>query len=110
MRTTLMALSMVATVGTAAAEVTVSIPLSINAIDSIISQTYSCGDGDAFSVQYVNAGANVLAILPVDGERRIFVNVVSASGAMWFQHLAHGTLLARTSGGPRATAPHWKTS
>lgn len=67
----------------AGADVTVSIPLDIGAMDSVTSHRYSCGDGQDFAVQYVNAGANALAILSVDGEERIFVNVVSASGARY---------------------------
>ncbi len=46
-------------------------------------ETYSCAGGEPFSVQYVNAGANALAILPIDGEARIFVNVMSGSGAKY---------------------------
>jgi len=83
MRTTLMALAMVATAGTAAADVSLSIPLSINGLDGVTSQTYSCGEAESLSVQYVNSGANSLAILPIDGEDRIFVNVVSGSGARY---------------------------
>lgn len=84
MRINLLALAMLAYTGAAtAAETTLSIPLKIGAMDSIHSQAYSCGDGEAFSVQYVNAGANALAIFPIDGEDRFFVNVVSASGARY---------------------------
>lgn len=83
MRTSLLTLAMLATAGAAAAEATLSIPLKSGTLDSVQSETYSCGDGEPFSVQYVNAGANALAILPIDGEDRIFVNVVSASGARY---------------------------
>ena len=83
MRISLLALAMFATAGTASAQATLSIPLASGTVDSVQSQTYSCDDGDSFSVQYVNAGANALAIFPIDGEDRIFVNVVSASGAKY---------------------------
>lgn len=83
MRISLLALAMFACAGAAAAEATLSIPLKSGTTDSVESVTYSCGDGEAFSVQYVNAGANALAIFPIDGEDRIFVNVVSASGARY---------------------------
>ena len=83
MRVSFLALAMVATAGTATAKTTLSIPLTIGEMDSVTSQTYSCAGGEPFSVQYVNAGANALAILPIDGEDRIFVNVVSASGARY---------------------------
>lgn len=83
MRISLLAPALLATTGAAAAQATLSIPLKAGAGDSVLSQTYSCGDGEAFSVQYVNAGPNSLAIFPIDGEERIFVNVVSASGAKY---------------------------
>ncbi len=83
MRTPILALAMVVGAGAAAAEVTLSIALGIAPADSIGSEFYVCDDGDQFAVRYVNSGANVLAIVPVDGETRIFVNVVSASGAKY---------------------------
>ncbi len=83
MHISLLAIAMVASAGAASAQATLSIPLAIGTADSVLSQTYACGDAEAFDVQYVNAGANALAILPVDGEERIFVNVVSASGAKY---------------------------
>jgi len=36
-----------------------------------------------FSVEYLNGAGNSLAIVPVDGDSRIFVNVVSGSGARY---------------------------
>ncbi len=83
MRISLMAIAMVASATAASAQVTLSIPLTIGTMDSVLSQTYACGDAEAFAVQYVNVGANSLAILPIDGEERVFVNVVSASGAKY---------------------------
>lgn len=83
MRISLMALAMFATTGPASADVTLSVPLMIGTTDSVLSRTYACGDADVFAVQYVTAGANALAILPIDGEERVFVNVVSASGARY---------------------------
>ncbi|SMX48799.1 MliC family protein [Maliponia aquimaris] len=83
MRVGPVAFTVLATAGAASAQATLSIPLERGTSDSVLSQIYACGDGGAFSVQYVNAGANALAILPIDGEDRIFVNVVSASGARY---------------------------
>ncbi|WP_255532641.1 MliC family protein [Paracoccus sp. IB05] len=55
--------------------------------------------GAPFTAQYVNAGANTLAILPIDGETRSFANVVSGSGAryasgqyIWLSKGANATL------------------
>lgn len=83
MRINLTALGLLMVAGAAQAEAIISIPLKIGATGSISAETYSCGDGEAFAVQYVNAGANILAILPIDGEERVFVNVLSASGARY---------------------------
>lgn len=83
MRISLLAIALFASASAATAQATLSIPLKIGTTDSVSSQTYACGDAEAFAVQYVNAGANALAILPIDGEERIFVNVVSASGAKY---------------------------
>nr|WP_246473058.1 MliC family protein [Pelagibacterium limicola] len=45
---------------------------------------YQCqGIDDSLTVEYVNAHPIFLAIVPVDGERLIFVNVISASGARY---------------------------
>ena len=45
--------------------------------------TYDCGSAGRRKVTYVNAEGNALAILHVDGNRRIFVNVASGSGARY---------------------------
>lgn len=44
---------------------------------------YDCGAAGRRKVTYVNAEGNALAILHVDGSRRIFVNVASGSGARY---------------------------
>ncbi|MEO6910213.1 MAG: MliC family protein [Edaphobacter sp.] len=36
-----------------------------------------------FTVEYLNAGENHLAVLPVHGKRLIFANVIAASGARY---------------------------
>lgn len=83
MRIGFLALGAIAIATAASAQATLSIPLTLGATGSVQAQSYSCEDGQAFSVQYVNAGANALALLPIDGEDRIFVNVVAASGARY---------------------------
>lgn len=67
----------------ASAEAVFSLQLGTEGRSTIISATYSCADGEPFAVQYVNAGANTLALLPIDGQERVFVNVVSGSGARY---------------------------
>lgn len=45
--------------------------------------TYRCTGMDPFEVEYVNAGPNTLAIVPIEGERLVFVTVMSGSGARY---------------------------
>lgn len=69
--------------GPALAQVAVTLPLEKGG--NVESVSYSCGtDGSTeFTVQYVNAGPNSLAIIPVGDADRIFVNVIAASGARY---------------------------
>ncbi len=60
----------------------ITIPLE-GAEAGITTARYSCAGGAAFAVQYVNAGENNLALIPVDGTERVFVQTVSASGARY---------------------------
>ncbi len=56
-----------------------------------IRATFACGsDGIAlglpsqpFTVKYLNAGENHLAVLPLHGKSMVFANVISASGARY---------------------------
>lgn len=50
---------------------------------SIQSARYACGGGKPFDVQYVNSGPNSLALLMLDGQEIVFVNVIAASGARY---------------------------
>jgi membrane-bound inhibitor of C-type lysozyme len=45
--------------------------------------TYTCEGAEPFDVEYVNAQPIFLAFVPVAGEKLIFVNVLSASGAKY---------------------------
>lgn len=83
MRIPLLALASLALAPAATAQVALSLPLALGPNDSVSTQTYTCGEAEPFRVHYINAGANALAILPIEGEDRIFVNVVSASGARY---------------------------
>jgi membrane-bound inhibitor of C-type lysozyme len=44
---------------------------------------YDCGQGKGRTVTYINGDPDHLAVVPVDGAKRIFVNVISASGARY---------------------------
>lgn len=61
----------------------VTVQLAAGEDISVTSASYSCAGGDPFTVQYVNSAANSLALIPVDGAERVFVNVISASGARY---------------------------
>ena len=73
-----------------------------------IHASFECGaDGVAlglpagpFTVEYLNAGENHLAVLPVHGQALVFANVISASGAryaagryIWWDAGARGVTL-----------------
>ena len=66
--------------GTALAQTTLSLPLDGATLNEV---TYLCDRGAMVEVDYLNAEANSLALLPIDGQQRIFVNVISASGARY---------------------------
>ncbi len=44
---------------------------------------YQCEGLEPFSVDFINAAPNFLAIIPVNGEKLVFANVVAASGARY---------------------------
>jgi membrane-bound inhibitor of C-type lysozyme len=44
---------------------------------------YDCGGSEPLTVDYINAAPNFLAIVPVDGQKLVFVTVLSASGARY---------------------------
>lgn len=69
--------------GPAQAQASLSLPVALGQDGSISSVRYCCADGTKLSVQYVNAGANSLALIPLKGETLIFVSVVSGSGARY---------------------------
>lgn len=70
------------TMAAAPAFADVGLTLALPGATALTSQTYRCGES-AFEVRYITAGGNSLAVLPVEGEERIFVNVISGSGARY---------------------------
>ena len=44
---------------------------------------YQCEGLEPFSVDFINAAPNFLAIVPVGGKKLVFVNVMSGSGARY---------------------------
>ena len=99
-----------------AEDLTVSLPgVEITRIQA----TFDCGaEGVAlglprgpFTVEYLNAGDNHLAVLPVNGKKLVFANVMSASGAryaagryIWWDAGGRGVTLYATGidGHPKA--------
>lgn len=48
------------------------------------SVTYSCSDGVERTAEYINVGqSNSLALIEIEGETLVFVNVLSGSGARY---------------------------
>ncbi len=75
-------LLLAASPGLAAVDLNVGINLSGDV--QIVTAIYGCGEGtEPLTVKYINAAPNFLAIVPVQGEDVVFVNVVSASGAKY---------------------------
>lgn len=87
-----------------AAKATLSLPIEIGAEGDVRSISYTCADGTDLTVQYINAGANSLAVIPLEGQDMIFVNVIAGSGARyvagareWWTKGNSGTLRDETS-------------
>jgi membrane-bound inhibitor of C-type lysozyme len=47
------------------------------------SHQYQCEGLEPFTVEFINAEPNFLAIVPVGPQKMVFVNVISASGAKY---------------------------
>ncbi|WP_182911487.1 MliC family protein [Paracoccus sp. JM45] len=67
--------------GMAHADIALTLPLGPDA--NVAVQDYSCDNGTTLSVQYINAGANQLAMIPLEGQDLLFVSAVSGSGARY---------------------------
>lgn len=67
-----------------ATQADVALSMNIDLEDAALTTvTYECGDAKPFDVLYATSGDDVLAVVPVDGDARIFVNVVAASGSRY---------------------------
>ncbi|WP_369385457.1 MliC family protein [Limimaricola cinnabarinus] len=64
--------------------------------------SYACGEDPSMQVRYVTSDSESLALVPIDSEQRVFVNVVAASGRV----MSPGS----TSGGSRVAAACSPTS
>lgn len=66
----------------AAAAADITLPTDAASVDRI-EAAYDCRKAGKITVLYVNAGSDSLAVVPVEGGRRIFVTVLSGSGARY---------------------------
>ncbi len=87
-----------------------SLSLQMGPQDELRSIRYSCNDGTELNVQYINTGANALAVMRLAGDDLIFVNVISGSGARyvsgareWWTKGAEATLRNETTGADPVT-------
>lgn len=109
-----LAASLLASPAFAAVELNVGINLSGDV--QIVTTPYGCGDTmPELTVRYINAQSNFFAIIPIEGEDVVFVNVISGSGAKyvsgvweWWNKGANATLLNVTEG--LDAAPVWTCS
>jgi membrane-bound inhibitor of C-type lysozyme len=71
-------------VSPAFAAVDLNVGINLTGDVQIVTTVYGCGEGiEPLTVKYINAAPNFFAILPIEGEDLVFVNVISASGAKY---------------------------
>jgi membrane-bound inhibitor of C-type lysozyme len=81
----LLATATLAPAMTQAVETSIEIELSTEADFERHIVLYECSEGEPFSVHYINAAPNFLALVPIadEAERHVFASVISASGARY---------------------------
>ena len=68
----------------ALAAVDLNVGINLSGDVQIVTTVYGCGEGtEPLTVKYINAAPNFFAIIPIEGEDVVFVNVISASGAKY---------------------------
>ena len=61
-----------------------SLSINIDLDDAVLTTvTYDCGMEEPVQVQYIVSEGDVLALVPIEGDARVFVNVVAGSGARY---------------------------
>jgi membrane-bound inhibitor of C-type lysozyme len=66
------------------AAVDLNVGINLNGDVQIVTAVYGCGEGtEPLTVKYINAAPNFFAIVPIEGEDVVLVNVISASGAKY---------------------------
>ena len=79
----LLAATMMTVPTVTAVETSMQIVLEFSGDAERIVRTYECEGVEPFTVEYINAVPTFLALVPVEGETRLFVNVISASGVRY---------------------------
>lgn len=100
------AATLLAIASPALAAVDLNVGINLTGDVQIVTSVYGCGDAtEPLTVKYINAAPNFFAIMPIDGEDVVFVNVISASGAKyvaghyeWWSKGADATLHDVTEG------------
>jgi membrane-bound inhibitor of C-type lysozyme len=64
-----------------AADVVIRLPQAPSVLRNIV--TYACEGLPQIRVEYITAGSNALAVVPVSGEALVFAGVLSGSGARY---------------------------
>jgi len=64
-----------------AADITNRLPQAASVTRNTV--RYACEGLPPIRVEYINAGSNALAVVPVSGEAMVFANVLSGSGARY---------------------------
>ena len=85
-RKTLLALAVIAaSASIASADASLSVNIELDDDATIQTVRYQCENGERLKVQYINSQDDQLALVPTDGDddERLFVNVVSGSGARY---------------------------
>ncbi len=68
----------------AVAAVDLNVGINLSGDVQIQTTIYGCGEGtEPLTVKYINAQPNFFAIVPIEGEDVVMVNVISASGAKY---------------------------
>lgn len=64
--------------------VDLNVGINLSGDVQIVTSIYGCGEGaDLLTVKYINAAPNFFAIVPIEGEDVVMVNVITASGAKY---------------------------
>ena len=64
-----------------AADVVIRLPQALAVTRNVV--TYACQGLPQIRVEYITAGSNALAVVPVSGEALVFAGVLSGSGARY---------------------------